>query len=328
MEASPPRYWDRFQGIVDYARASAQAKGLDVTVATMTNGQIDEEHFDWFFRNIDEITVSMDGPPDIQNAQRPMASGEDSFDKSWKFISTMDALGKPIKTIRVTVTKQTLPRMVEIAEYFWMNLKRAYPLQFEPVYFSEVGRQNCDMPGAIEFVEQFRQVEALERARHAAGRRHAPVGTATKPLTIRAGAYCDSLEGRGLFVTPDGYLTLCTEISTVTDPRKDNYFIGGYDRATKRFHVTQEGASKIRCGPPWYCNGCYAQFSCRGGCEPRSQSPDKFIKKWWCRMVRQNLADTWSDVRDGLLPARARIGDRSGEELIWLPIWTESASMD
>jgi radical SAM protein with 4Fe4S-binding SPASM domain len=184
------------------------------------------------------------------------------------------------------------------------------------------------MPEAAAFVEQFRRVEELERARHAVGRRHAWVGTATKPLQIRASAYCDSLEGRGLFVTPDGYLSLCTEISTSTDPRRDNYFVGGYDRTTKRFRVTAEGAAKVRCGPPWWCRGCYAQFSCRGGCEPRSQNPDKYIRKWWCRMVRDNLRGTWADVRAGLVPARARVGDPSREELIWLPIFTASASMD
>lgn len=324
----PTEYWDRFQGIVDYARERAAQHQLSVVIATITNGQIDEQHFEWFRRSVDEINVSMDGPPEIHNAQRPTAAGEHSFDKSWKFITAMDAFRVNIKTIRVTVTKETVRRMPEIAEFFWSSLSRAYPLQFEPVYFSEVGRQNCDMPEAIEFVEAFREVEALERARHAAGRRHNAVGTATKPLTIRANAYCDSLEGRGLFVTPDGYLSLCTEISTVTDPRKDDYFIGGYDRTMKRFRVTEEGAKKIRCGPPWYCRGCHAQYSCRGGCEPRSQNPDKYIKKWWCRMVRENLRSTWSDVRNGVLQPRARIGDRAGEELIWLPIWTESASMD
>ncbi len=324
----PTEYWERFEGIVDYARSRARQHGLDVLVATITNGQIDEAHFEWFRTSVDEINVSMDGPPEIQNAQRPMASGENSFDKSWAFLSAMDSLGANIKSIRVTVTKQTVNRMAEIAEFFWNNLTQAYPLQFEPVYFSEVGRQNCDMPSAMEFVESFRRLQQVERRRHSLGLRHNEVGTATKPLTIRPNAYCDSLEGRGLFVTPDGYLSLCTEVSTVTDPRKDNYFVGGYDRVTKRFRVTDEGAAKIRCGPPWYCNGCHAQFSCRGGCEPRSQSPDKFIKKWWCRMVRENLRDTWSDVRDGVLDARARIGDRTGEELIWLPIFTKSASMD
>lgn len=324
----PTEYWDSFSQIVEYARATAKKNNVGVLVATITNGQVDEEHFEWFRDHLDEITVSMDGPPEIQNSQRPTASGENSFDKSWKFLAAMDAFEMNIKNIRVTVTAETVNRMEEIARYFWQNLSRAYTMQFEPVYFSEVGRQNAQMPKALEFVEQLRRVEDMGHERHSEGRRHAGVGTATRPLTIRTGAYCDSLEGRGLFVTPDGYLSLCSEISVAADPRKDDYFVGAYDSSTKRFRVWEEGASRIRKGLPWWCRGCFSQFSCRGGCEPRSQNPDKYIRRWWCQMVRANVRHTWTDVRAGKIRARARIGDPDGEELIWLPIWESSASMD
>lgn len=324
----PTEYWDSFSTIVEYARASAKQNNVDVLVATITNGQVDEQHFEWFRDHIDEITVSMDGPPEIQNTQRPTAAGENSFDKSWKFLSAMDAFNVHIKNIRVTVTAETVNRMEEIARYFWQNLSKAYAMQFEPVYFSEVGRQNAQMPKALDFVEQLRRVEDMAYERHTQGRRHGAIGTATRPLTIRVGSYCDSLEGKGLFVTPDGYLSLCSEISVASDPRKDDYFVGEYDRATKRFHVSEEGATRIRKGLPWWCRGCFAQFSCRGGCEPRSQNPDKYIRRWWCQMVRSNVRHTWSDVRAGKIEPRARIGDPNGEELIWLPIWESSASMD
>lgn len=324
----PTEYWESFSRIVEYSRASAKRNNIDVLVATITNGQVDEEHYDWFLENIDEITISMDGPPDIQNEQRPTFAGEDSFDKTWKFVTAMDAMNANIKALRVTVTAQTVGRMEEIAEFFWQNLTKAYNVQFEPVYFSEVGRQNATMPTARDFVEQFRKVEELSRRRHYEGRRHAMAATATRPLTIRASAYCDSLEGRGLFVTPDGYLSLCSEISVASDPRKDDYFVGKYDSSTKRFQVAEDATSKIRCGPPWWCRGCFAQFSCRGGCEPRSQNPDKYVRKWWCQMVRGNIKGLWSDVRENKLEPRARIGDPKGEELIWLPIWESSAGMD
>src|SRR5215217_3775407 len=92
----PTEYWDSFSSIVEYSRASAKKSNVDVLVATITNGQIDEEHYEWFREHLDEITVSMDGPPDIQNEQRPTASGENSFDKSFKFLSAMDAFKKDI----------------------------------------------------------------------------------------------------------------------------------------------------------------------------------------------------------------------------------------
>jgi len=270
----------------------------------------------------------MDGPPDIQNAQRPTATGENSFDKTWAFLTNMDALDMNITGIRVTVTAATLTRMAEIAIFFWDNLRKPYNMQFEPVYFSEVGRQNAEMPGALEFVEQFRRVEHLAYHRGVRGLPYGTVSSAGRPLKIRTGSYCDSLEGKGLFVTPEGYLSICSEVSVPTDPRKDDYFVGKYDSSTKRFHVPEQGAANIRKGVPWWCRGCFAQFSCRGGCEPRSQNSDKYIRRWWCQMVRANIRNTWSDVRVGRMGSRARIGDPHGEELIWLPIWESSASMD
>jgi sulfatase maturation enzyme AslB (radical SAM superfamily) len=218
----PTEYWDSFSSIVEYARASAKKSNVDCTVATITNGQVDPEHFGWFRNNIDEITVSMDGPPDIQNAQRPTATGENSFDKSWAFLSQMDAFDMNIKAVRVTVTAETVDRMKEITSYFWDNLSKCYPMQFEAVYFSEVGRQNAEMPKALEFVQKFRQLEEMVYERHSQGRRHGMVASAAKPLAIRMGAYCDSLEGRGLFVTPEGFLSICSEISSTADPRKDD----------------------------------------------------------------------------------------------------------
>ena len=324
----PTEYWDSFSSIVEYARASANKSNVDVLIATITNGQVDPEHYEWFRNNIDEITLSMDGPPEIQNAQRPTATGENSFDKTWAFLSHMDAFDMNIKAIRVTVTAETLYRMEEIASFFWSNLRKPYNMQFEPVYFSEVGRQNTAMPGALEFVEQFRRVEDTAYQLCLQGKRHGTVSSAGKPLAIRMGAYCDSLEGRGLFVTPDGYLSICSEVSVPTDPRKDDYFVGKYDSSKKRFHVSERGAANVRKGVPWWCRGCFAQFSCRGGCEPRSQNDDKYIRRWWCQMVRANIRHTWSDVRAGRIAPRARIGDPLGEELIWLPIWDSSASMD
>lgn len=324
----PTEYWDRFSDIIEYAKTSAKKSNVGVHVATITNGQIDPEHYEWFRNNIDEMTLSMDGPPDIQNAQRPTATGEDSFDKTWAFLTSMDALDMNITGIRVTVTAATLNRMAEIAAFFWDNLRHSYNMQFEPVYFSEVGRQNAEMPPALEFVEQFRLVEDMAYHRHLRGLRHGTVSSAVRPLNIRTGSYCDSLEGKGLFVTPEGYLSICSEVSVPTDPRKDDYFVGKYDSSTKRFHVPEQGAANVRKGVPWWCRGCFAQFSCRGGCEPRSQNSDRYVRRWWCQMVRANIRHTWSDVRVGRMESRARIGDPHGEELIWLPIWTSSVSMD
>ena len=219
-------------------------------------------------------------------------------------------------------------RMTEIATFFWDNLKIQYPIQFEPVYLSEVGRQDTQMPDPRDFIAEFRRVELLGRARCA------EVGTATRPLVLRKGAYCDSLEGKGVFITPNGYLSLCSEISRIDDPRKDDYFVGSFDRLSNRFKIIESELNKetsiVRNELPLLCNGCFAQASCKGGCEPRSKNEEVQVKKTWCHLVRGNLRWVWSDVYAGLIPSREKITapENVGEELFWLPIYDSTISME
>ena len=323
----PTEYWDSFSRIVEYARSSAKKSSVGVRIETMTNGWLDVEKAKWFLANIDAVTVSIDGPKEIQDHQRPTYEGKSSFDRSWRFLREIDSLGVNIQNLRITVTGATVRRMHEIATFFWGNLGRCYPLQFEPVYLSEIGRRDTNMPDPKEFIQEFRRVEQLAQEKNAV------VGTATKPVVLRKSAYCDSLEGKGVFITPDGFLSLCSEISHPSDPRKDDYFVGKFDRTNNNFRINQEelseGTSLVRTGLPWHCRGCFAQYSCKGGCEPRSRNESKLVRKTWCHLVRGNLRWTWKDVYSGKLPCRKRIR-RAGsvEELIWLPIWDKSATME
>jgi uncharacterized protein len=319
----PTVHWSHFQDIVEYARASAAAHGVGVYITVTTNGQIDEDHYAWFATHVDEVTVSMDGPAEIQNRQRCRAAGGESFRKSWSFLSHMDAAGMNISAIRATVTAESVGRMAEIAEFFWTQLGRVYPLQMEPVYFSEVGRRDCEMPRAPDFVAGLRRVEEAARARCGDRRTHGLVQTATRPLVIRpAGSYCDAMEYDGLFVTPEGFLSQCSEVSSSDDPRAKDYFVGRYDPVAGRFQVAEQHLPGVSGGLPVRCAKCFAQFSCGGGCRPRSENAAPHIRRWWCEIIRENLRLTWSDVRSRLQPAMAHIGDPQGEELIWLPIWT------
>ena len=311
----PTDYWEEFEQIVIYARRMAKEKNVKCLISKITNGQIDKKNYQWIRRNIDEIYISFDGPPEIQNKQRPTHDGRESFTKSWKFLEAMDTLDVKINSIRVTTTAESVKKMVEIAEFFWTNLSKQHPLQFEPVYLSEVGRKNVLMPSAKDFVENFRAVEIY------AAQRKGLVSSATKPLTIRNGSYCDSLEGKGLFITPDGCLSLCSEISALDDPRKDRYFVGEYNEHTNQFELSKQGESIIREGLPSKCESCFAKFNCSGGCEPRSMNSDTKIRKAWCSMVKMNLLDLWDDVFCEVIGCRERIVHSNGDELIWLPIW-------
>ena len=68
--------------VVHYAKAQVKKNGKRVTFGLITNGVLLSEERIVFLRDNEiSVTVSFDGPPEIQNTQRPLSNGGDSYDK-------------------------------------------------------------------------------------------------------------------------------------------------------------------------------------------------------------------------------------------------------
>jgi hypothetical protein len=71
----PTTNWDVLRGAIDYARTTCQAHQLRLTSSIGTNGVLSREQATWLARNVADIVVSVDGPPAVHDAQRPLANG-------------------------------------------------------------------------------------------------------------------------------------------------------------------------------------------------------------------------------------------------------------
>jgi len=89
-----------------------------VSYSVQTNGVMSNETLDWVLDNIKGITLSIDGPPYIQDKQRPMVGNKPSSPFVEKTVKRLiEERGGKIST-RSTITKFSVEKQTEIVEYF------------------------------------------------------------------------------------------------------------------------------------------------------------------------------------------------------------------
>ena len=97
-----------------------------------TNGVMDEKKARWIAENIDRIGLSVDGPPDIQNKQRPLRSGGNTSSIVERTAEIFRSIQGKL-AIRGTVLPQNFSRIPEIIRYC-EEVLHADQIRLEPVY--------------------------------------------------------------------------------------------------------------------------------------------------------------------------------------------------
>lgn len=106
--------------VIDYSQARGRAHGKRVTYSITTNGTlIDDEIIGLIKRYNFGLMISMDGPPDVHDAMRPMADGTGSFALAASKVKRL-MRRRHMVTARTTVSRNCmdLQRIVEYLEDF------------------------------------------------------------------------------------------------------------------------------------------------------------------------------------------------------------------
>jgi uncharacterized protein len=257
----PTVNWDVLTGIVDHAKRRCTEEKLGLSVSLCTNAMLSSERAEWVSRNISNITVSIDGPPDIQNVQRPTVGSKPSYDTVAAAIDCFDRNKKPYG-FRITVTKLSQRRIPEIFDHLTKRFK-ARNICFEPLFVC--GRHptdRCERPDAKAFSEGIKEItEQATAARigiqYSGGR-----------LSYIGNAFCGAA-GDNFFITPDGDVTSCLEVSSRSDKRSGLFMYGTINRNSDGFDFDVEGFKKLRqlrVDKFGSCAACYARWHCAGDC--------------------------------------------------------------
>lgn len=280
---------------VEHARAEAAAHGVGAHFSLGTNGVMSPRHVEWIAANIDSVTISIDGTPEMHDAQRPTAGGrKPSSHVVLETLRRFDELGVEYG-LRVTVTAVTAPRMPEIVEFLARETRCAV-FQLEPVSLS--GRAESGGHAAVDpqvFVSGFLAAHRVAAAR---GRRLQLAGTDPSNVVHQ---YCGM--GQASFVaTEAGRVLGCYETARDADPRRDHFTIGELVDGAFRFDdaaALDLRAESLAVKEP--CRVCWARYSCGGDCHAKMAQlgdPGEVVDRRRCYAIRE--------------VARARILERYG----------------
>ncbi|MBU4482369.1 radical SAM protein, partial [Candidatus Parcubacteria bacterium] len=235
-----------------------------------TNGTTTRDFWDWMIENRVNISVSMDGPPDIQDRNRPFAiTGFGSSKIVERNIKYLIAKNYPFS---IRLTYSPVDDIVKVMKYFGdlgvkkIHLEPLFPhgRDYKKVKFGKSSGYKIYSPQGKELLKDF--FVAMDLARKY---RIKIYNGHLINFTRGVGYFCGSASSRSMTVTHDGFLTACLEVVDKNDLDKENFFIGRFDQKTKNFQVDFgkiKFLQKRHADLLSKCKECYARYHCAGGC--------------------------------------------------------------
>ncbi len=289
-----PCNMDLVQFSVEYMKDQAKRNDLDYRVSSASNGVFNDHIFNWVIENLTHLGLSLDGPEDIQNAQRPMAGNKPSYQRVMETLKRFEELPEEIKkrfgySIRSTITVQSVTRMPEILEFF-ASISSNKSFHLEPLF--ECGRcstSRASSPNPESFLENM--IKASKVAEKLGKEIYYSGSTIEKISETFCGA-C----GNNFFVTPEGYVITCLEACRPEEKPAEVFLIGRYNPESKKFDFNEDKRKvllKRKVSNIDYCADCFAKYNCAGDCP---------AKVWEQSGDLNNPANNWRcSINQGLL---------------------------
>lgn len=255
---------------VHLARIRAAEIGCQVRFEVATNGVFSESRAHWAADNIDTIVLSMDGPPDIQDRNRPYRDGQGSSGMVARTarILSEDSAGFHIRSC---VTADTVKRMPELAAWFC----REYvpqgvcfePMQF-PVLYQGKTPIGLDPPDPWEFGRNFIRAATILAA-------HGVEAVyAAADLRKTRVSFCPVAHD-AVIVSPDGVVSACYLLREEWEARGLDLIFGRI-APTGALEVDEQALGVIRGLNVWSkpaCASCACRWHCAGGCHVNHPPP-------------------------------------------------------
>lgn len=272
-----------------YIHEMERSHGFKARTSVGLNGMLDAEQRSWIIAHIDRATVSIDGPPEVQNKQRPRPDGGESFSYVDSTLRAFDRAGYPYG-IRTTVTSESVEKLEDIAAFFCREYE-AKRIKAEPMFpRGRADETGFHPPSAEAFVSHFRKARAIARE---AGRELIYSGARLDALT---NVFCRA-SGDSCAITPEGEITSCYEVVSRDDPLSDVFFYGHFDTRLGQMVVDEQRRKSLFdldvLHKP-FCDKCFCKWHCAGDCpvkaihaerNPSPNLPDR------CRINRELTKD-------------------------------------
>jgi len=225
----------------------------------ITNGVTNRAMLEFLVKHQFTLTISVDGPPQIQNFQRPLKAGKPSSTYVENTIQWLVERDYPF-TVRPTLTLWSTSAILKVLEYFQTKGVKKILLQplssgpgcpFEEASPSLEGWIKA-LLAALDFAEQY-DLQIIN-------------SSVESITTGKIGSYCGAMAGETLVVTTKGLLTGCYEVVGEESQGAEHFL---YGKIGNRLQIDQEKQSKLSSrmvGNIQECQTCFAKFICAGTC--------------------------------------------------------------
>lgn len=293
-----------FDLMIEIYKEAKKIAGKNLKVELQTNGFFSEKVADWIEKHIDILWISFDGPPEIQDLQRPTLNGSPSSQIVLKNIYRFTKSKSIQFGIRSTFLKENFRYQKDIIEYFHsIGIKYVCGA---PAYSSNVN-QEVDVPCLVDFAKAFVPAFYAAQKMKMFYLTHLIVN-----FDEKVDCYCRSCTiPPAPHLTTDGYISCCDWASFGPD-----YFPGilqeciygkwDYSKQMIKFFDRQKQKIEnrnIKKLAKVQCSGCNLLCHCAGGCIGkvivRSGSLLR-IDRNWCQAVKY-LAQ-YLPLNQGLYP--------------------------
>lgn len=104
-------------GLIKKVNEYLEEKNAKGRTRILTNGILEDSTLDWISEHIDQIVVSCDGPPYIQDKQRPLPNGKKSSPFVEKTIRKLVSRERDKLSIAITISEYSVDKQEEIINY-------------------------------------------------------------------------------------------------------------------------------------------------------------------------------------------------------------------
>ena len=258
----PLMNFDAVKEIVEYGRTLEKPYNKRFRFTITTNGVLlDDEKQAYINAHMHNLVLSLDGRKEINDAMRPRAGGQGSYDLIVpKFQSIADSREQKNYYLRGTFTRHNLDFASDVLHMADLGFRQ---ISVEPVVADEKEDYSIreeDLP--VIFAEYEKLANALYERRKSGDNFnffHFTIDLSGGPCVMKRLAGC----GAGteyLAVTPDGSLYPCHQFVGM-----DGFQMGSVVEGVTNLKK-QEEFSKCNLYAKNACKNCWAKFYCSGGC--------------------------------------------------------------
>ncbi len=247
--------------VMEGAVAHARRKGLRAEISGSSNGLFDEGTLAWVLDNLDGLSISFDGLPEVQDRQRRTAAGSGSHRVVMRTLQSFDRRGFAYG-IRMTVPPESVGSLAAGVRFCVENTG-CRRVQVEPMF--PQGRGGTEWMGGESLDAFMAEFEEACGIAEAAGRELFYSGARPDVILPR---FCEAGH-KALVVTPSGELSACFEVYSRTHPLADRFYFGrlgadgSLDIDFKKLHELLDPRDPDRLS---YCRDCFVKWSCAGDC--------------------------------------------------------------